>query len=126
MPEKASESRFFGPSVATSFAAMLVLLVAAHAAAVPRTRHALAALEADIDALERMQTNPMYRNTDEDCDPGAAWAPSFWVPSCLWGVAACSDRRPFRRRCSCCRCAGEEANLYATALLGERWSRTAA
>lgn len=52
---------------------MLVLL-AAHAAAAPRVRHALAALEADIDALERMQTNPMYQNTDTDCDPGDRWA----------------------------------------------------
>ena len=49
-----------------------MLLLAAHAAAAPRVRHALAALEADIDALERMQSNPMLAG---DCgDLGNAWA----------------------------------------------------
>ena len=47
---------------------MLVLLLAAHAAAAPRVQRVLAALEADLDALERMQTSA------ENCDPGNGWA----------------------------------------------------
>ena len=46
---------------------MLVVLLTAHAAAVPRGQRVLAALEADLDALERMQT----AQTD-DCGPAGS------------------------------------------------------
>ena len=45
-------------------AGMFAVLLTAHAAAVPRVQRVLAALEADLDALERMQTSA------ENCDPG--------------------------------------------------------
>ena len=49
-------------------AGMLAVLLTAHAAAAPRVQRVLAALEADLDALERMQTSA------ENCDPGNGWA----------------------------------------------------
>ena len=57
---------------------MLVLLLTAHAAAVPRVQRVLAALEADLDALERMQTT----------DPGPGWARAVTTAS-----AACENWR---------------------------------
>lgn len=48
---------------------MLVVLLTAHAAAAPRVQRVLAALEADLDALERMQANAA-----DSSDPGNGWA----------------------------------------------------
>ena len=51
-----------GRGAPARFAVMLVVLLTAHAAAVPRVQRVLAALEADLDALERIVEKQRLRN----------------------------------------------------------------